>query len=80
MLMWFRDSSPHVADQGSVERSCWYLYGMRAFSLIGHLVPASKTAPGYWPGDDIEVSTLATEEYKAVSKKRMEKVHVPVCE
>ena len=71
-LEWPRNASHAQADRGSVERIFWYLYGMRAFSLIGHLVPDSKEAPSFWPGGDIEVTALASYDYKQVSKKRME--------
>ena len=53
---------------------------MRAFSPIGHFIPDSTDAPSFWPGDDIEVSVLASEEYKQVSKKRMEKLRDVVFE
>ena len=74
-------SSPHLrADRGSVERSCWYLYGVRAFSRIGHFVPDDKDAPGFWPCGDVEVSVLGSDDYKQASKKMMEKLRDSVCD
>ena len=73
-------SYPHLTDVRSVERSCRYLYGLRAFSLVEHLIPDSKDAPGFWPGDDVEASVLESEEYKQVSKGRMEKLRDLECD
>ena len=53
---------------------------MRAFSLISHLVPDNKQPPAFWPGDDIEISVLASDDYKEVSKTRMQKLRDLVCE
>ena len=53
---------------------------MRAFSMISHLVPDSKQPPTFWPGDDIEVSVLASDDYKEASKTRMEKLRDIVCD
>ena len=48
--------------------------------MISHLVPDSKEPPTFWPGDDIEVSVLASDDYKEVSKTRMEKLRDIVCD
>ena len=48
--------------------------------MISHLVPDSKQPPTFWPGDDIEVSVLASDDYKEASKTRMEKLRDIVCD
>ena len=58
----------------SVERSCWYLYGVKTFSLIKHLIPGEKPAPSFWPGDQVETDVLASDDYKQVSANRMSKL------
>lgn len=50
------------------------------FSLISHLLPDSKQPPAFWPGDDIEISVLASDDYKEISKSRMEKLRDIECE
>ena len=47
---------------------------MRVFPLIGHFVPDDKDAPGFWPCGDIEISALASDDYKQVSEKWVEKL------
>ena len=50
------------------------MYALKTFTLIRHLIPENRPPPGFWPGDDIESNTLASEEYKAVSEGRMKKL------
>ena len=58
----------------SVERSCWYLYGVKSFSLIGHLIPDGIPDPAFWPGDQVEADVLASDAYKQISANRMSKL------
>ena len=47
---------------------------MKCFSLIRHFIPDAQPAPAFWPGDSVEADILESEEYKQVSKSRMEKL------
>ena len=57
----------------SAERSCWYLLGMRCFNLIGHAITAD-TKPRYWPGDEVDANTLASDDYQKVTSERMSRL------
>ena len=48
--------------------------------MISHLAPDSKQPPTFWPGDDIEISVLASGDYKEASRTRMEKLRDIVCD
>ena len=58
---------------GFAERSCWYLLGMRFFSLIDHAI-SSETKPTYWPGDDIPANTRGSDDYQKVKSERMDRL------
>ena len=56
-----------------VDRISRYFLGLYRLGMIEHLLPCTKNLT-YWHGDYIAVSAMGSEEYKEVSKKRMNKL------
>ena len=46
---------------------------MRCFNLIGHAITAD-TQPRFWPGDEVDANTLASDEYQKVTSERMSRL------
>ena len=49
---------------------------MRAFGLTNSLLPTDDKAPAFWPGDQIVINDLESEEYRKLSASRLSKVRL----
>ena len=65
---------PFVAIICSVGRTSWYFVGLRAFGLSNSMLPTDAKAPAFWPGDQIVINDLESEEYRKLSATRLSKV------
>ena len=62
-----------LSSYNTVERTAWFSLGLDVFGLTHHVIREDVTM-SYFPGGDIPVSLLASEDYKRKCKTRVDKV------